>query len=45
MLQRFVVTPNEQARETPFIQHNIEATRRAFGLDTVEERRSRATRC
>jgi uncharacterized protein len=33
-----VVTPNEQARETPFIQHNIEATRRAFALDTVEER-------
>jgi hypothetical protein len=38
MLQRFVVTPNEQARETPFIQHNIQATRRAFGLDRVEER-------
>ena len=38
MLQRFVVSPNEQQRETPFIQHNIEATRRAFGLGTVEER-------
>ena len=38
MLQRFVVTPNEQARETPFIQHNIDATRRAFALDSVEER-------
>jgi uncharacterized membrane protein (UPF0182 family) len=38
MLQRFVVTPNEQAREMPFIQNNIEATRKAFGLDTVEER-------
>jgi hypothetical protein len=38
MLQRFVVSPNEQARETPYIQHNIEATRRAFGLDTVERR-------
>jgi uncharacterized membrane protein (UPF0182 family) len=35
-LQRFVVTPNEQVREGPFIQHNIDATRRAFGLDTVE---------
>ncbi len=33
MLQRFVVTPNEQVREAPYIQHNIEATRRAFGLD------------
>ncbi len=38
MLQRFVVTPNEQARESPFIQHNIDATRRAFALDRVEER-------
>ena len=38
VLQRFVVTPNEQARESPFIRHNIDATRRAFGLDTVQER-------
>ncbi|MEQ1574904.1 MAG: UPF0182 family protein, partial [Vicinamibacterales bacterium] len=38
LLQRFVVSPNEQARESPFIQHNIDATRRAFGLDRVEER-------
>jgi uncharacterized protein len=38
LLQRFVVTPNEQVRESPFIQHNIEATRRAFALDAVEER-------
>src|SRR4029453_4313548 len=38
MLQRFVVTPNEQIRESPFIQHNIDATRRAFALDRVEER-------
>jgi uncharacterized membrane protein (UPF0182 family) len=36
MLQRFVVTPNEQARESPFIQNNINATRRAFDLDRVE---------
>jgi uncharacterized membrane protein (UPF0182 family) len=36
-LQRFVVSPNEQARESPFIQHNIDATRRAFGLDGVQE--------
>jgi uncharacterized membrane protein (UPF0182 family) len=39
MVQRFVVAPNEQARETPFIQHNINATRRAFAIDRVEERR------
>ena len=38
MLQRFVVTPNEQARETPYIQHNIEGTRRAFNLAGVTER-------
>ena len=38
MLQRFAVTPNEQVREAPYIQHNIEATRRAFGLDAVERR-------
>ncbi|MFN8641897.1 MAG: UPF0182 family protein [Candidatus Binatia bacterium] len=37
-LQRFVVTPNEQAREAPFIQHNIDATRRAFALDTIAQR-------
>jgi len=38
LLQRFVVAPNEQTRQAPFIGHNIEATRRAFGLDTVETR-------
>jgi len=37
-VQRFYVSPNEQVRETPFIQHNIAATRAAFGLDDVEER-------
>ena len=38
VLQRFVVTPNEQVRESPFIEHNIGATRRAFGLEAVEVR-------
>jgi len=38
MLQRFAVTPNEQVRETPFIEHNISSTRRAFALDGIEER-------
>jgi uncharacterized membrane protein (UPF0182 family) len=33
----FVVRPNELARETPYIRHNIDYTRRAFGLDRVEE--------
>lgn len=37
-LQRFVVTPNEQAREAPYIQYNIDATRHAFALDTIVQR-------
>ncbi len=36
--QRLVVTPNEQVKETPYLAHNIEATRKAFALDRVEER-------
>jgi hypothetical protein len=38
VLQRFIVAPDEQVRETPYIAHNIAATRAAFGLDTVDER-------
>ena len=38
MLQRFAVTPNEQVRETPFMEYNIAATRAAFALDQVQER-------
>jgi uncharacterized membrane protein (UPF0182 family) len=37
-LQRFVVAPNEQVRELPYIEHSIRATRAAFALDRVEER-------
>jgi uncharacterized protein len=37
-IQRFVVAPNEQVRETRFITHNIEATRAAYALDRVTER-------
>lgn len=37
-VQRFSVAPNELAKETPYIQYNIAATRKAFGLDQVEER-------
>jgi uncharacterized protein len=33
----FVVKPNELVRERPFITNNIESTRRAFGLDRVEQ--------
>src|SRR5262245_14540019 len=38
LMQRFVIAPNELARESQFIGHNIEATRKAFNLDHVEER-------
>jgi uncharacterized membrane protein (UPF0182 family) len=38
LLQRFVVSPNEQSMQSPYIQHNIDATRRAFALDRVEAR-------
>lgn len=33
IIQQYIVEPNELVRETPFIRHNIEFTRRAFGLD------------
>jgi uncharacterized membrane protein (UPF0182 family) len=38
VLQRFIVAPDEQVRETPFIAYNIAATRTAFALDQVDER-------
>jgi len=38
IIQRFIVAPNEQVRETPYIDHNIRATREAYALDKVEER-------
>lgn len=38
ILQKFVVAPNELVKETPYIQHNIAATRKGFGIETVEER-------
>jgi uncharacterized membrane protein (UPF0182 family) len=34
----FIVKPNELGRETPYIEHNIEWTRRAFGLEQIETR-------
>jgi uncharacterized membrane protein (UPF0182 family) len=37
-VQRFIVSPNEQAAETPYMSHNIEATRRAFNLAAVRTR-------
>ncbi|MHB9145974.1 MAG: UPF0182 family membrane protein [Symbiobacteriia bacterium] len=37
LMQQFVVKPDELTREKPYIQLNIENTRRAFGLDRVGE--------
>ncbi|MBI2401372.1 MAG: UPF0182 family protein [Gemmatimonadetes bacterium] len=37
-VQRFIVLPNELARETPQLRHHIAATRRAWDLDKVEVR-------
>ncbi len=34
----FIVKPNEIDRETPYIEHNIQWTRRAFGLEQIESR-------
>lgn len=34
----FIVKPNELGRETPYIEHNIAWTRRAFGLEQIELR-------
>jgi len=38
VFQRLVVAPNELVKETTFIKHNIEFTRKAYGLDIVEKR-------
>ena len=37
LVQKLVVQPSELARETPYIKYNIDATRRAYGLDRIEE--------
>ena len=37
-VEGFIVKPNELVREQPFIAHNIELTRQAFGLDRIERR-------
>ena len=38
LFQKLVVAPNELVKETPFIKNNISATRKAYGLDAIEER-------
>jgi uncharacterized membrane protein (UPF0182 family) len=36
IVQKFQVEPNEQAKETPYIRKNIEATRHAYGIDDAK---------
>jgi uncharacterized membrane protein (UPF0182 family) len=38
LVQRFVVAPTELTREKPYLARHIEATRRAWGIDSVETR-------
>jgi len=37
-VQKFLVEPNELQLETPYLEHNIEQTRKAYKLDEVNER-------
>jgi uncharacterized membrane protein (UPF0182 family) len=37
LLQRFTVQPSELALETPYLKNNIEFTRKAYGLDAIQE--------
>ena len=37
MVQKFVVKPNELAKETPYINHNIQYTRKAYNLNEIKE--------
>ena len=37
LFEQFIVKPNELTLETPYIRHSIAFTRRAYGLDKVEE--------
>jgi uncharacterized membrane protein (UPF0182 family) len=38
LVQKFVVAPTELTRETPYLAHHLDATRRAWSLDRVEVR-------
>lgn len=36
VVQNFIVSPNEFAREEPYLQHNLDFTRAAYGLEAIE---------
>ncbi|OGH42410.1 MAG: hypothetical protein A3H79_02885 [Candidatus Levybacteria bacterium RIFCSPLOWO2_02_FULL_36_8b] len=44
VFQKLIVAPNELTKETPFIKYNISASRKAYGLDRVEEREIAASK-
>jgi uncharacterized protein len=37
VMQSLIVSPNQQAKEGPYIAHNIAATRAAYGLDKISQ--------
>ena len=37
-MQQYQVEPNEVAKETPYIKHNIKYTQQAYNLDEINER-------
>ena len=37
LVQSLVVSPNQQAKESPYIAYNIAATRSAYGLDKINQ--------
>jgi len=38
LVQKFRVTPNEIVMERPYLENNIQFTRRAYNLDTIEKK-------
>ncbi|WP_422397086.1 UPF0182 family protein [Streptomyces gobiensis] len=43
IVQKFQVEPNEQAKESPYIQKNIKATRQAYDIDDADVRDYKGT--
>jgi uncharacterized membrane protein (UPF0182 family) len=44
MVRKYIVAPNQIARERPYIDANIRSTLAAFGLDAVQPRISKPNR-
>lgn len=37
VVQNFIVSPNEFAKETPYLEHNLNYTRAAYGINEIRE--------